>query len=119
MTTAEVDDYLSAVAEPARTTLTVVRERLRALLPQATESIAYAVPAFRIDGVAVAGYGAGKKHCAYYPMSGSVLAGLADELGDYRMTKGSLQFPLDEALPEALLALLVEARLAEIGGQQK
>lgn len=111
----DVDEYLAAVPEPQRSTLQVVRERLRSALPDAQEVISYGVPAFSVDGVAVAGYAAAKKHCSYFPMSGSVLSGLADRLQGYDWSKGTLRFPVDEPLPQDLIAALVAARLGETG----
>lgn len=110
----EVDAYLSAVPEPQRTTLETVRRRLRALLPGADEVIAYGVPAFKVDGLGVAGYSASKKHCSYLPMSGGVLASLADQLRGFSWSKGALRFPVDEPLSEEMLSLLVRTRQAEI-----
>lgn len=112
MTAAEVDAYLAGVSEPARGTLSVVRDRLRALLPDAEEVISYGVPAFAVNGTAVAGYAAAKKHCSYLPMSGSVLSDMADQLSGYQWSKGALRFPVDEPLPADLIAALVQARLA-------
>ncbi len=109
---ADVDAYLAGVAEPQRSTLAVVRERLRAELPQAQEVISYGVPAFAVDGTAVAGYAAAKKHCSYLPMSGSVLSSMADDLAGYEWSKGALRFPIDDPLPAELIATLVRARLA-------
>ena len=40
---------------------------------------------------------------------------MADDLAPYERTKGSLRFAVDEALPDALVARLVETRLAELG----
>jgi uncharacterized protein YdhG (YjbR/CyaY superfamily) len=111
----EVDEFLAAVPEPQRSTLEVVRGHLRAALPDAQEVISYGVPAFTVDGVAVAGYSAAKKHCSYFPMSGSVLSGLADRLQGYNWSKGTLRFPVDEPLSQDLIAALVAARLREIG----
>lgn len=114
VTAAEVDAYLDGVPEPQRSTLEVVRARLQAQLPQAEEVISYGVPAFAVHGTAIAGYSAAKKHCSYLPMSGSVLSGMADVLGGYQWSKGALRFPVDDPLPEELIAALVRARLAEL-----
>jgi uncharacterized protein YdhG (YjbR/CyaY superfamily) len=112
----EVEAYLAGAPEPQRRTLQVVRERLRAQLPQAEEVISYGVPAFAVNGTAVAGYSAAKKHCSYLPMSGSVLSEMADDLAGYQWSKGALRFPVDEPLPEDLIAALVKARLAQLSG---
>ena len=109
-----IDEYLDSAPEPQRSTLERVRRSLRSLLPEASEGISYGVPAFKIDGKAVAGYAFFKNHCSYFPHSGSVLERLADELGAYEWSKGTLRFSIDEPLPQALLARLVEVRVNEL-----
>jgi uncharacterized protein YdhG (YjbR/CyaY superfamily) len=110
-----VDEYLDAAPEPQRSTLIELRETLRGLLPEATETISYSVPAFKVGGKAVAGYAYAKRHCSYFPHSGSVLTALAEELVGYDWAKGTLRFPVDEALPESLVRALVEERLRQLG----
>ena len=110
----EVTAYFRAVPEPQRTTLLAVHATLERLLPDADQSIAYGVPAFKVGGKGVAGVGWYKGHCSYFPMSGSITAELADELGGYVTSKGSIRFAADEPLPEALVARLVRARQDEI-----
>ena len=119
---AEVEAYLAAIPEPARTTLLTVRETIRSVTPGATEEISYGVPAFRSPSLPgpvpkagrLAGYAAGKNFCSYYPMSGSVLTTLKDAIKAYPTTKGALQFPLDKPLPLALIKKLIQTRLKEI-----
>jgi uncharacterized protein YdhG (YjbR/CyaY superfamily) len=106
----DVDDYLATVPEPQKSTL----EGMRATLADAEQGIAYGVPCFKVGGKGVAGFGFYKNHCTYFPMSGSITAELADDLKHYVTAKGSIQFPTDEPLPDALVARLVEARQREI-----
>jgi len=106
-----VDEYLDGAPEPQRSTLIRLRATLREILPDATEGISYGVPAFLVEGTPIAGYAYLKDSCSYYPHSGSVLPGLAAELESYQWSKGALRFPIDQPLPRALLARLVEARL--------
>ena len=115
MAITSVDEYLQAAPEPQQTTLEALRATLRELLPEAEEALSYGVPAFKVGGKAIAGYAYFKKHCSYFPHSGSVLEEVADELADYRWSKGTLQFPIDAPLPEALVGRLVEVRLAQLG----
>ena len=110
----DVDDYLATVPEPQKSTLEGMRATLAALLPDAEQGIAYGVPCFKVGGKGVAGFGFYKNHCTYFPMSGSITAELADDLKHYVTAKGSIQFPTDEPLPDALVARLVEARQREI-----
>jgi uncharacterized protein YdhG (YjbR/CyaY superfamily) len=108
-----VEDFLANVGEPQRTTLLKLRDTLRSLLPTATEGMSYAVPAFIIDGRAIAGYAAYKNHNSYFPYSGSVLTALAEDLKDYTCTSGALHFAVDKPLPVTLVRKLVKARLAQ------
>ncbi|MEZ5184539.1 MAG: DUF1801 domain-containing protein [Candidatus Nanopelagicales bacterium] len=114
MSASEVHEYIQRLQEPQRTTLETVRSRLRSVLPDAQEAIYYGVPAFKIGGVGVAGYAPARRHCSYFPMSGSVLPALGEALSGYQWSKGTLRFPVDEPLPEELIVALVQARLAEI-----
>ena len=65
--------HLERLPQPQRDTLTALRETLRDLLPDATESISYNMPCFKVDGVAVAGFDGFKHHCSYFPHSGNVV----------------------------------------------
>jgi uncharacterized protein YdhG (YjbR/CyaY superfamily) len=111
----EVDEYLGAVEEPKRGTLETLRRTILEIVPEADQVISYRVPAFRVRGKTVAGFAAFKDHLSYLPFSGSVLGQLADELDNYTMTKSSLHFPVDRALPKALVKKLIALRLAEVG----
>ena len=109
----EIDEYLSGVEEPKRSTLQTLRCTILEILPEAEEEISYRVPAFRVGGTTVAGFAAFKDHLSYLPFSGSVLGQLADELHGYTMTKSSLHFPVDRPLPKQLVEKLIAVRLAE------
>lgn len=109
-----VDEYLAGAPEPHRSTLIQLRHTLRRILPAATEELSYGVPAFKVGGKAVAGYGYYKKHCSYFPHSGSVLPKLAKDLESYDWSKGTLKFPIDEPLPGSLVTRLVEERLKQL-----
>ena len=112
---ATVDEYLDTAPEPHVSTLRRLRAILRDVLPDAEETISYGVPAFKVAGKAVAGFAYFKNHCSYFPHSGSVLPELSDELADYRWSKGTLQFPIDQPLSESLVRRLVEVRLEQLG----
>jgi uncharacterized protein YdhG (YjbR/CyaY superfamily) len=109
----DVDEYLARVPEPARSTLNKVRAAIRtAAPPEATEAIGYQMPTFRYKGALVA-YGAFSNHCSLFPMSLAVMAAFQDQLKDFHTFKGTIHFPLDKALPAALLKKIVKARVAE------
>ena len=108
-----VDDYLAATPEPQRSTLIQLRAMLASILPEAEEGISYGVPALKVDGRAVAGYAAAKRHCSYFPHSGSVISHVEPKLLEgYDWSKGTLRFPVDTLPEEALIRSLVEIRVA-------
>ncbi len=108
-----VDEYLDAAPEPQRTTLRALRALLAELLPDAEERLSYGMPAFLVDGKAVAGYAHARRHCSYFPHSGSVLERVGPELLEgFDWSKGTLRFPADRAPSATLVRRLVEIRLA-------
>ena len=110
---AAVEAYLARVPEPAQTTLRTLRARIRAVAPRAAvECISYGMPAFRYKGALVA-YAAFKNHCSFFPMQASLIDAMQDELAGYRTSKGTLQFPIDQPLPAALVKKMVKARVTE------
>lgn len=118
--TKTVDEYLANVPEAARATLEKVRQRIRAALPMgSTEGISYGMPAFKHEGKGLVGYAAFKEHCSLFPMSGAVIATLAEDLKAYTTSKGTIQFPIGKPLPAALIKTIVETRLAELAARQK
>jgi 3-methyladenine DNA glycosylase AlkD/uncharacterized protein YdhG (YjbR/CyaY superfamily) len=108
------DAYLAKLSPEKRATLEKVRAAIRAAAPDAEEGVSYGLPAF-IQGKPIAGFGASAHHCAYYPMSGAIVAAMKGELGGYETSKGAIKFPIGKPLPAALIRKLVKARLAEVG----
>lgn len=109
----DIDEYLGQVPEPARSTLQKMRAIIRsAVPPEATECISYGMPAYKYNGPLV-GFAAFKKHCSFFPMSGSLIEQFQEELKGYRTSKGTIQFPMDTPMPATLVKKLVKARVAE------
>jgi uncharacterized protein YdhG (YjbR/CyaY superfamily) len=111
----EIDDYLVTLDEPKRSTLEALRKTIMEIVPGAEQSISYGVPAFKVQGKAVAGFAAFKNHLSYVPHSGSVLASLQDDTAPYETSKGSLKFAVDKPLPKRLVKKLISARMRELG----
>ena len=111
-----IDEYLAGLTADKRQALENVRRTIRAAAPAAEECISYSVPAFRLNGALVGGFGASASHCAFYPMSGSTIAAFKDELKGYATSKGTIRFTPDKPLPASLVRKLVKARIAESAG---
>ena len=107
-----VDEYLAGVPEPARSTLNKIRAAIRsAVPPEATETISYRMPAFKYKGVLV-WYAAFSNHCSLFPTA-SVVEAFKDELKGFATSKGTIHFPTDKPLPDALVKKMVKLRVAQ------
>ncbi len=111
-----IDEYLAQVRDDEkRDALQNLRKTIRAAAPTANECISYGVPTFRVNGTLVAGFAAAAGHCAYFPMSGSLVAAHARDLKGYETSKGTIRFQPGRPLPARLVRKLVKARIAEDG----
>ena len=109
-----VDAYLAALPSRYRDALQVLRQTIRAYLPdQAQQCLSYAMPGFRL-GQMVAGYAAFKQHLGFYPHSGGVIPLLADDLQGWKTSKSGVLFTPEHMLPTALVHRILDLRLAEI-----
>ena len=111
-----IDDYLAGFPRDQRTALEGIRQTIRAAVPKAEECISYGVPAFRVDGKVLVGFGAASRHCTFFPMSGTITAAHQEELSGYETSKGAIRFPAERPLPAALVRKIVRWRLAEMRG---
>jgi uncharacterized protein YdhG (YjbR/CyaY superfamily) len=114
-----IDEYLAALSDENRAALEKLRKTIKALAPEAEECISYQIPAFRLGGRMLVGFGATANHCAFYPMSSSTVAAHKDELKAHDTSKGTIRFQADKPLPVALVRKLVKARIAENAGRRK
>ncbi len=114
-----IDEYLAALSDDKRAALEKLRMTVKAVAPKAEECISYQIPAFRLDGKMLVGFGATANHCAFYPMSASTVAAHKDALKDYDISKGTIRFQADKPLPVALVRKLVKARIVENAGRRR
>jgi uncharacterized protein YdhG (YjbR/CyaY superfamily) len=109
-----VDEYLAALPDERRAVVAKLRETIEAAAPEAIETIAYQMPAFRSHGGQfLVSYAAYKKHYSLFPASGAVIDALGDELTPYLAGKGTIQFPANAPVPSALVRKIVKVRLEE------
>jgi uncharacterized protein YdhG (YjbR/CyaY superfamily) len=95
-----------------------MRQTIQKAAPKAQETISYGMPAFRQDGGILVWFAPHKNHIGFYP-GASGIAAFAAELAQYKFAKGSVQFPIDEPLPLALIRRMVQFRVKERLAKQK
>jgi uncharacterized protein YdhG (YjbR/CyaY superfamily) len=111
----EVDDYIAALPPDQRDAMTALRAGLKALLPDHVETMSYAMPGFRQPGPKgkmVVGYAAFAKHLGLYPHSGTVIPMI--DCTPFKTSKSGVLFTPDRPLPESLVKVIIDARLAEL-----
>jgi uncharacterized protein YdhG (YjbR/CyaY superfamily) len=89
-----------------------MRAILQKALPEAEECISYGMPAYRIDKVLV--YFAGNTHhIGFYPTSSGIQK-FEHELGEWKYSKGVIQFPYEKTLPKGLIMRIARMRKEEV-----
>ena len=92
-----------------------LRRSILEVVPDAEQCLSYSMPAFKVEGMTIAGFAAFKNHLSYLPHSGSVLGEMGDDIAGYQSTKGSLHFGVDQPLPDGLVRRLVETKMRQLG----
>jgi uncharacterized protein YdhG (YjbR/CyaY superfamily) len=109
-----IDEYLSEFDPDTRVLLERVRALIREVAPEATETMSYAIPTFDLLGTHLVHFAGFKNHIGFYP-TGSGIEAFASELDGYKHSRGSVQFPKSEPLPEDLIRRMVEFRVEQVG----
>ena len=106
-----IDEYIERFPEETQQLLQEMRLMIRRAAPKAEESISYGMPTFRLgrNRVYFAGF---RNHIGFYPIPSGIEA-FKKELSKYKQGKGSVQFPIDEPLPLALVSRIVKFRMKQ------
>lgn len=111
-----VEDYLASLDSTKKRTLASVIDFVLGEFPELEAKIAWNVPQVHRKGQYVFGVSAAKHHLALSPWSAQVIEDFRNRLEQegYVVLKNLFQIPDDWEVDAALLADLVEARLAEV-----
>jgi uncharacterized protein YdhG (YjbR/CyaY superfamily) len=108
----EVDRYISAFPPDVQEKLMQIRQIIRKNAPEAVESMAYGMPAYKTNKKPLVYFAGYKKHIGFY----ATPAGheqFSKELSLYKQGRGSVQFRLDQPIPYDLIAQIVEFRVIQ------
>jgi len=106
-----IDEYIFKFPEDVQKILRKLRQVIKEAAPEAEEKISYQMPTFYLNGNLVH-FAAYENHIGFYPAP-SGIEEFKKELAKYKGAKGSVRFPLNEALPFELIRKIVEFRVAE------
>ncbi|MCB9187928.1 MAG: DUF1801 domain-containing protein [Flavobacteriales bacterium] len=117
-----IDDYIAHQPVLVQTKLNELRKIIKTVAPDAVEILNYKVPSFNLvpngkrdQQIMMAGYA---KFVGFYPFP-TTMAAFSEELKAFKQGKGSVQFPLDQPLPEDLIKRMVVFRMKEVLSQSK
>ena len=94
--------YVSEQPERIRPLLNQVRDTIRKALPNAEERISWRMPTYW-DGHNIIHFAAFKNHIGLYPGPDAIVY-FAEQVKEYKTSKGAIQFPYDQPLPLELIA---------------
>lgn len=112
---ANVEAYIQTFPIDVQQVLQTIRRTIREAAPDAVESIAYGMPAYKLAGKPLVYFGGYENHIGLYATPTGHSA-FTEELSKYKQGKGSVQFPLDDPLPLDLIERIVRFRVGEING---
>lgn len=112
-----VTEYIAGFPEDVQNRMHELRDAIKKAAPNAEETIAYMMPAYKYHGPLVyfAGY---KNHIGFYATPNGHEA-FKKELSVYKQGKGSVQFPLDKPLPLGLVSKIVKFRVKQNQEKEK
>lgn len=111
----EVDEYINQFEGEAKSRLLKLREIIKSEVPEADEGIMYGLVGYKLNKKPLVYFGAFPHHIGFYATPEGH-AGFSEELSKYKQGKGSVQFPLDQPLPEDLVKRMVSFKKQQLGG---
>lgn len=107
----DVAEYFTWFPQETQDAMSLVKDAILKVMPQAEESISYAMPTYKYKGL-LAHFAAYERHIGFYPGALAIKV-FADDIAGYKSAKGSVQFPLGKPMPLDLITRIVEFRLNE------
>jgi uncharacterized protein YdhG (YjbR/CyaY superfamily) len=109
---ATIDEYIASFPPEVQEKLQAIRNSIHKAAPDAEEAIRYGIPTFRQNGSNLVHFAAFKDHLSFFPTSSGV-ARFQEELSSYKLSKGTIQFPLNDPVPYDLVELITRFRAGE------
>jgi uncharacterized protein YdhG (YjbR/CyaY superfamily) len=108
----DVNQYISQFPDQVQEILHNLRNIILDCAPNAVEGISYGMPGYKLNHKPLVYFAAYKNHIGFYATPTGHNA-FKKELSAFKQGKGSVQFPLTEAMPYDLIAKIVRYRVSE------
>jgi uncharacterized protein YdhG (YjbR/CyaY superfamily) len=106
-----IEEYIDAAPVDTQKKLWQLHDCIRKAAPGSIEGLKWRMPAYSYQKILVT-FAVFKHHIGFYPMPSAIKA-FAKDLSKYKTAEGSVQFPLDQPLPLALISKIVKFRVKE------
>lgn len=112
------DEYSATFSPIIQKLLQTIKNLVYELAPTAQEVMSYGIPTFDVAGKHLVHVAVFKNHLGIFPGSAAI-AHFQRELQVYKISKGTIQLPLDKPVPQELLKKILDFRLQEIKREMK
>ncbi|MDK2899116.1 MAG: hypothetical protein PWQ10_303 [Patescibacteria group bacterium] len=108
-----IGEYFEKIGVSEKAELERIREIVNTTVPEAEEIISYDMPAFNYRGKYLIGFYVFNKHISLFPTAKPINA-MRSKLGNYKLSKGAIEFTLENTIPESLIRKLIMYRIEDI-----
>ena len=112
-----IDEYIERFPKHIQVILQKIRLTIKRAAPEATETISYQIPTFKLGGNLVH-FAAFTKHISFFPTS-SGIAKFKKDLQGYETSKGTVRFPIGKPIPYGLISKITKFRVKEVIEKEK
>lgn len=114
-----VGEYIETRPEHVQAILKRLRGIIRKAVPDAQEVISYQIPAYKLPGGTVLFFAGWKEHYSLYPANERLVEAFKKELAPYKLSRGTIRFPLSEPIPVKLIERIAKFRAKEMAVSAK
>lgn len=107
-----VDKYIAEFPKETQQILQQVRTLIKKHATDAVEGMGYGIPTYKLNGTNLVHFAAYKNHIGFYP-GATGIEHFKKEVSVYKNSKGAIQFPLNEPLPEKLIVKIIIFRVTQ------
>lgn len=107
-----IDEYIAGFPPDVQRVLEQVRATIRTAAPDATESISYRIPTFKLHGRYLVYFAGHTHHVGVYPAPVDAPE-LKKLLAPYASGRGTIRLPLDKPIPLDVITRIVKFRATE------
>ncbi len=107
-----IDQYIKNFPKEHQVILQKLRQVIKGAIPKPSERISYGIPTFDYNGKYLVYFAAFKNHIGVYPAITDAVNKVKG-LSAYKVSKGTLKFPLTKSIPFDKIRKFVEFRVKE------